>query len=186
MNRLKNTSDEEIMSMVSNGGIRKMSVLFDRHHLHVYNYYKKMTRDEALSEDLTQNVFERMLKHRRTYKIEYPFKAWMFRIAKNLLSDHYRKKKIKVDSNRQPEEVDIADNGIVEEQDDRALIVKSALAMLKSEYKEVLLLTRYENLPYKEVANIIGISENGVKARVHRALKQLKVCYTKLSAYEQS
>lgn len=177
-------SDEELMELVSTNQTDRLAILFDRYHLLLFNFYKKMTGNAALSEDLTQNVFERILKHRQTYKRSYPFKGWIFRIARNLLADHYRKKNISIDYNRTVENIDIADDDSTENEEIK--MIQQALQLLKYEFREVLILTRYQQMKYQEVAQLLGLTENGVKARVHRALKELKIYFNQLSLYEKS
>ena len=170
-------TDEELMVCVRDGDIGQLGALFRRYHDKLFDYFLRMTHDRSLSSDLVQNVFERALKGRHTYKVAYPFVGWIFRIAKNILMDHYRLNKMKMTTLDGFEKlVDYSDPKV--EQTD----MERALNYLKPESKEVLLLTRYEDLKYREVAKIIGISETGVKSRVHRALKELKEAYLKVVA----
>ena len=64
-------ADENIMQSVSNGGIPQLATLFDRYHIRMYNYFRKMNHDKSLSEDLTQEVFERVIKYRESYNSDY-------------------------------------------------------------------------------------------------------------------
>ena len=173
-------TDEQIMVQVRDRDIQKLAVLFDRYQIRLYNYFLKMTNDRMLSEDLVQNVFERVLKHKKTYRMNYPFGGWIFRIAKNCLADHYRKMKIKTS------DIDISspswETADTSNQEPLYSELETALNALKPEFKEVLILTRFQDLKYKEVGNILGISENGIKARVHRALKQLRKEYLQIIA----
>lgn len=166
-------TDEELMEKVSHGDLARLGELFERHHHKIFDYFTRMTNDHSLSSDLVQNVFEKALKGKHTYKIEYPFIGWIFRIAKNCLMDHYRSRKMKTVEEIEPY------HGSYEISMDHldTSNIEKAMSRLSEESREVLLLTRYEELKYKEVAEIIGISETGVKSRVHRALKQLKEVY---------
>ena len=90
--------------------------------------------------------------------------------------DHYRSRKIKTTEFDQFDKPDDFQEPVLEPTD-----IERALSNIKPEFKEVLLLTRYEELKYREVAQIIGISETGVKTRVRRALKELKEAYLKIA-----
>jgi RNA polymerase sigma factor (sigma-70 family) len=170
-------TDEDLMMSVASGDTAKLGVLFGRHHSKIYDYFFRMTRDEFLSGDLLQMVFERALKGKHTYRDSYPFTGWIFRIAKNILMDHYRSYKPMVEINDQV--LEDRKNGTDESWDKSDL--ELALDQMDEMYREVLLLTRFEELKYKEVAGIIGVSETGVKARVHRAIKQLRENYIKVT-----
>ncbi|MBX2815090.1 MAG: RNA polymerase sigma factor [Saprospiraceae bacterium] len=166
-------SDEEAMMEVQSGNTRMLSVLFERHHRRLYTYLFRTTRDRDLSEDLVQDTFEKIMRKRHTYRREYPFGGWLFRIAKNMLNDHYRNQKLSTvgiedfDAPQDPRDVERSH-------------IELALMRLKPEFREVLTLTKCQGMRYQEVANIIGISETGVKSRVHRAVKALKDSYVEL------
>lgn len=169
-------TDENLMMSVANGDTAQLGALFNRHHTRIYDYFFRMTRDEFLSGDLLQMVFERVLKGKHTYRESYPFMGWIFRIAKNILMDHYRTNKSTVEINEQL--IEAQDNG--REENWPQYDLELALEQMDEMYREVLILTRYEELKYKEVAEIIGLSETGVKTRVHRAIKQLRENYLKV------
>ena len=170
-------ADEDLMVLVRNGELMQLGVLFRRYHNKLHDYFFRMCRDKDLSSDLVQNVFERALKGRHTYRIEYPFGGWIFRIGKNLLMDHYRANKIKTTELGHHDQA-----GDFQEPVAEPTRMERALHKLKPEFREVLILTRYEELKYREVAEIVGISETGVKARVHRALRDLKEAYLQTAA----
>lgn len=163
-------SDEELMMEVRSGKISALSLLFEKHHARVYDYLYRMTRNRTLSEDLVQDTFEKILKKKHTYQVEYPFAGWLFRIAKNLLMDYYRASKMNV---VEVQEFDAAQIPL----EPGASQIELALQQLKPEFIEVLTLTKCEGMRYQDVATIVGISETGVKSRVHRAVKALKESY---------
>ena len=89
---MKNLTDEELMLLVANGDLEKLSIIFDRYHLRIYNFFKKMLRDKTISEDLTQEVFIKILKYKSSYK-SGNFASWIFTIARNIFTSHYQKNK---------------------------------------------------------------------------------------------
>lgn len=170
--------DDELMLAVRDGDVDKLGNLFDKHHRHLYNFFLKQTGNTALSEDFVQDVFLRMLKYRHTYRAEGKFVTWMFSIAHNVKADHYRRKKIPQtdieDGHVASPEPDPLESLEGKEQSDR---LSKALSLLPDKKREVLLLSRYEDLKYEEIARIQGCRVGTVKARVHWALKELSELY---------
>ena len=72
------------MMQVKEGGIRQLALLFERYQNPVYRYFLQTVQDQSLSEDLTQNVFERIIKYRNSFREESVFKSWIFSIARNV------------------------------------------------------------------------------------------------------
>ena len=87
------------MQKAKAGELRYISTLFDRYNLRLYNFYYQQTRDKGQSEDLTQNVFERLIKYRTKYKEKKNFTAWIYAIARNVHMDLYRKKSFDLPGN---------------------------------------------------------------------------------------
>lgn len=176
-------TDEQLMIQVRNGDIAQAAVLFDRYSGRLYNFFVRLTFDEALSEDLTQNVFERIIRYKHSFDENHQFKSWIFQIARNVRMDFYKKNKIKV-----AEEVDISNvtmlsNSIsdkMEKQDDLKNLEK-AMARLNPEQREVLVLTRFQKLKYAQVAEMMNTSEGAVKVKVHRAIKELRNVFFKIN-----
>ena len=85
--------DEEIMLQVRNGAGEILGVLFDRYQMPLFNFYTRLTANRAVSEDLVQEVFLRILKYRHTYTPGNSFRTWMYQIARNARADHLRKQR---------------------------------------------------------------------------------------------
>ena len=177
-------TDEEIMLAVANGRIRLLSTLFERYSDRLYSYFLRMTYDKALSDDLTQDVFERIIKYRKTYRKEFRFGPWLFRVAHNVRMDHYRSQKKKKVEGIAPDTLRLSENtleaGIEKRQMERD--IESALRQLKPAHREVLLLTRYQKMKYREVAELLQVTESTIKVRVHRAVQELSDVYKKIIA----
>ena len=177
-------ADTELMLQVRDGELDQLGVLFERHHRTLYNFFLQLTRSVTASEDLVQEVFLRMLKYRHTYRGDSEFTIWMFRIARNARADYFRKK------SRDSGSHDEADDSLpsneknpgerLEAEQDVELI-QSALAKIPEQDREVLLLSRYENITYKQIAELLDCQEGTIKARVHRALQKLKDAFFELS-----
>ena len=174
--------DEKLMTAVREGELNKMSILYDRYHVQLYNYFIKLTRDRTLSEDLTQNVFERALKYRSSYKDSYPFKAWIYRVASNVRYDHYRSKKLDVAYNDGYQAfADRMVTGEEDPQEEQISRLHQALHGLNDEQKKMIWLTKYEGMKYSEAAQILGCTESALKVKIHRTMKTLKANYFKIT-----
>ena len=73
-------TDEQVMLEVHKGDLDKTAILFERYHVRLFNFFLRMSYDKDLSQDLTQTVFERLLKYRTSYKYGKQFKSWIFQI----------------------------------------------------------------------------------------------------------
>ncbi len=164
------------MLKVANGNLDMMSILFDRYHVRIYNFFNKMLHNKMVSEDLTQDVFIKVLKYRTSYK-SGNFVSWIYTIARNIFSTYYQKQKKErtniIDDDKLASEEVVLSEGKKEELDH----LKLALLQLNNSDRELIVMHRYQEIKYEQIAEIIGSSENAVKVRVHRALKKLKDIY---------
>jgi RNA polymerase sigma factor (sigma-70 family) len=171
--------DEELMLRVRDGVGEMLGVLFDRYHSPLYNFYCKLTGDRTLSEDLVQEVFFRILKYRQTYRPGTPFRAWVYQIARNTRVDHFRKQKPEVEWEvEMSPAVEPTDSA---QQKQEAQLLHRALLELSEEKREVLVLSRFQELKYEEIARLMGCEVNTVKVRVHRALQELRQIFQRLT-----
>ena len=172
------------MREICAGDLRKLSVLFDRHHAKLYRYYVRMTADPQWSEDLVQEVFFRMLKYRDTYRFESQFSTWMYQIARNAHIDPVRKKKWETPL---PEGWDgPARAGESLERKQEHELVLRALAKLPPEKREVLVLSRFQGMKYEQIAELLGCEVGAVKVRVFRAVRSLREIFFELSGRKAS
>jgi RNA polymerase sigma-70 factor (ECF subfamily) len=164
------------MLAVREGDLDKLGYLFEKYHVQLYNVYLRQTGDRQTSEDLVQEVFLRMLKYRHTYRGEGKFTTWMFSIAHNVKADHYRKARHKrdftdevdalVSTRLNPEELT--------EKTGRHEILYRAMDRLSDEKREVLVLSRFQQLKYEEISEILGCPVGTIKARVFHAIRDLR------------
>lgn len=171
------------MLKVKAGDLDKMGLLFERYHRVLFGFLYHSTNHRATSEDLVQTVFYRMLKYRHTFSGEGEFRTWMYHLARNVLNDEFKKNnRIRYQENfaeisdKQNTENDLGEN--IEDSESTEILQKS-LSKLSIEYREVLILSRYQELSYQEISEILNISEANVKVRVHRAIKELRNIYFK-------
>jgi len=177
-------SDHELMLAVRDGDLDRMGDLFERHHGPLFGYLAKLTGDRSAAEDITQVVFQRMLKYRHTYRDGGSFTAWMYHLARRCASDHFRKSltaPVAVDPSeleRHADESSRADESAAI-RDDHALLHR-ALGLLDRDDREVLLLSRLQELSFAEVAGILECSVGAARVRAHRALRTLRDHYLQL------
>ncbi len=173
------------MVQVRQDRLESASVLFERYHAQIYGFYVKLTGDPTLSQDLTQTVFERMIRYRTSFKEHMPFRAWIFQIARNAYKDTYPRTGNPCGyPHSTPEETTAQDPGQAEEITRSETIenLHLALARLPEDDREILLLTRFQELKYAEVAQITGSTEGAVKVRAHRAIRQLRELFFRIDA----
>jgi RNA polymerase sigma-70 factor (ECF subfamily) len=170
------------MLLVRDGDVAKLGILFERHHAKLYNFLVRVTNKRDSSEDLVQEVFFRILKYGHSFRGEAPFTVWMYQLARNAAADHFRKWKNEspLDETFDPPAPDPAPDDILA-QDEKSELLKLALARLPNEKREVLVLSRYQELKYEEIGAILNCPVGTVKARVHHALKDLRREYLKLT-----
>ena len=174
-------SDEQLMEELSRGRLACGAVLFERHQRKLVNFFYRLCGRKDWSEDLGQITFERIIRYRHTYRADLPFRAWLYQIARSRLADYYRRHGremtglVGVD-HRVGREVSAAQQM---EADEQQQVLQNALSELSPDYRELLVLTRYQGMKYKEVAEVLGTSEGAVKVKVYRAIQQLKELYFK-------
>jgi len=165
-------SDEELMAQVRSGVGEMLGVLFERYHVPLFNFYVKLTGDRATSEDLVQEVFFRILKYRHSYRVDTPFRAWMYQIARNARLDHLRRRR--PETSWEPEMSPAIEPVDTAQQSQEAVLLRNALLQISEEKREVLVLSRFQDMKYEEIAQLLGCEVNTVKTRVHRALQELR------------
>ena len=166
--------DELVMRQVREGDVGKLSLLFDKHHKPLLRFFVHLTGSHAASEDLVQEVFFRVLKYRQTFQPGTSFRAWLYQIARNAHIDQAGKYRLET---AMPENIEFRSAGKLQDeslrlkQDEQML--RKALAGLSLEKREVLVMSRYQDLKYEEIAAILKCEVGTVKVRVYRALREL-------------
>ncbi|MGZ4877929.1 MAG: RNA polymerase sigma factor [Candidatus Angelobacter sp.] len=173
-------SDEELMAQVRSGVGEMLGVLFERYHVPLFNFYLKLTGDRPVSEDLVQEVFFRILKYRHSYRPDTPFRAWMYQIARNARVDLLRKRR--PETNWEPEMSPSVDPVDTAQQGQETLLLYGALMRMSQDKREVLVLSRFQELKYEEIAQLLGCEVATVKTRVHRALQELRQIFQQLES----
>ena len=178
-------TDENLMLAVRQGDVSRLGELFDRHHRALFDFFVRMTGNRAAADDMVQDVFFRMLKYRATFRDDSRFKAWMFHIARNARIDYYHKHQVETvledDGANIPESTLPFPGHRLEEEQNRVLL-ECAMFKLSEDKREVLILSRYQEMKYEQIAELMGCEVGAIKVRVHRAIKELREIFLKLSS----
>ena len=178
-------SDNALMMKVKTGDLDKLGLLFERYHRALFGFLFHMTGQRELSEDMVQNVFYRILKYRHTFRGDGEFKTWMYHMARNVINDNGRALKRTVRHQELSEMTDNIGGGFAADEamhkKQELVILKNAMANLSEESREILILSKFQELKYNEIAQIMEITEGAVKVRVHRAIGQLKNMYLQIA-----
>ncbi len=197
-------TDEMLMVRYQRGDREAFATLVRRYKTPIYNFVLRQIRQPALSEDVTQDVFMRVVQNAAEFKHEARFSTWLYTIARNLCIDQLRKL-----SHRRHPSLDAPAGGrnsgdappLVESVADthpRASVERSvaatqvagrivaAVEALPDEQREVFLLREIANLPFKDIANITGVGENTVKSRMRYALDRLQDALSEFEEYARA
>jgi RNA polymerase sigma-70 factor (ECF subfamily) len=174
-------SDSTLMKLVQAGDTAQLAVLFERHHVGLFRYLLALGRDRALAEDLVQEVFFRVIKYARTYDPNLAFPVWLYGMARNAYFDSHRKRRPEMFGGdpgeiRSPEPM--PEETITRKQD--VALLREALQKLPEDKREVLVLSRYHDMRYEDIARVLRCEVGTVKVRVYRALKELREHFCEL------
>lgn len=179
-------SDKEIVWEVLNGNQDLFAVLVARYEKPIFNYVYGMVRHRQDAEDLTQEAFVKAFFALKTYKDAFEFSTWMYRIARNVCLDYFRKQKIRsffslntpVGEEKEDEVEDFLpgdkdpEEGVLEGETLEQVL--QAVGKLPWKFREVIVLRYIEELPYEEIAQVLGVPIGTVKTYLHRAKEKLK------------
>ena len=161
--------------IVSNGNLDAMTHIFERYNVRLYNFYYQMAKDVAVCEDLTQNVFLKVIKYKHSYK-GGKFASWIFKIARNLFYDHYQEQK----KTQAFEDIDDVtgelDEETIEKEEEVSHLMK-VLNSLNEKDKELIVMNRIDGIKYEQIAEIVGSNTIAVKTKIHRIVKKLRTNY---------
>jgi RNA polymerase sigma-70 factor (ECF subfamily) len=160
------------------GNTEGLHFLYVRYATDVQRFVNSLVKDHHEAEDITQNIFAKLMKAINKYEPrEVPFAAWIMRVARNAALDHLRARRA-VPS----EEVRIADNGQAQVGIDRGRDLRQALEQLPEDQREVLILRHITGLSPVEIAATLEKSESSVHGLHHRGRRALQAKLTELGA----
>jgi len=150
--------------------------LYDRYYEPIFRFVFRRCADEHLSADLCSQVFLRALQKLSGYTFQgVPFSAWLYRIAINEIGQYFRAQQRKRVVSVEEEQIgDIIDEVDLPHSDaDQQRLIR-AMDQLKDDDLQILELRFFEQRPFKEIAQILDITENNAKVRIHRVVERLR------------
>lgn len=172
------TETARVIARAQRGDVDAIGTLYDQHQDAVFRYLWARLGERQLAEDLTGDVFLRMLGALPNYRPNAPFRAWLYRIARNLLIDHYRKHAQHATLPLQQAEAQSAPASDPSQTAEHRLTVERvhhALARLEETQREVVTLRFLSDLSLQETAAALEKTEAAVKALQHRGLAALRL-----------
>jgi len=176
--------DAELMLRVKEGDGASFGVLLDKHRVSVIHFLHRMVQNHAVAEELAQEVFLRVYRSRSTYEPTAKFTTWLFRIATHLALNSLRDGK----NERSQERLDDGSNDLPVRQvsDRRPTVeqsmvyqarldeVRRAVAGLPEKQRAAVLMHKYEEMEYSQIAKVLSCSESAVKSLLFRAYETLR------------
>lgn len=184
METLKTMTDEQLVSSYSNGNNQAFDILLERHRRSVFNYIHFTVRDRDLAEDIFQDTFVKAIvtiKQGR-YQESGKFRAWISRIAHNLIIDHFRQEKNENQVSNDDGMMDLFNNSKFSDETIEELLIKEQITSdvrklidyLPDVQREVLEMRYYQDLSFKEISEQTGVSINTALGRMRYAILNIR------------
>jgi RNA polymerase sigma-70 factor, ECF subfamily len=176
--------DAELMLRVKEGDGASFAILLEKHRLPVIHFLYRMVQNQAVAEELAQEVFLRVYRSRESYEPTAKFTTWLFRIATHLALNSLRdgkkqrlEERLDDDSSEMPVR-QVSDRRPSAEQamvyEARLDEVRRAVAMLPEKQRAAVLMHKYEEMEYSQIAKVLNCSESAVKSLLFRAYETLR------------
>jgi RNA polymerase sigma-70 factor (ECF subfamily) len=180
-------TDAEIMLAVAAGDEAGYNYLVGKYHRQIIHFLFRMVRNEAIAEELAQEVFLRVYRSRESYRAEAKFSTWLYRIATNLAVNHARDTKYErtaqtleldapdAESGSTPEVAD--DDPNVEQRmlrEERMAAIRGQVAALPERQRMAVLMHKYQEMDYRQIGEVLKLSESATKSLLFRAYQTLR------------
>ena len=187
---LATATDQEVVVLARAGRDPAYRELIRRYERPVFSLIYRMVRDRELAEDLAQETFVKALNAIESYRPEFKFSSWIFKIANNAAIDQLRRRELdtlSLDGSPNAETADAVEATALqvsdrketplEELEARELggAIEIAIAQLRPEYRACILLRHVEGRPYEEIAEMLSLPLGTVKTYIHRARNELRM-----------
>jgi RNA polymerase sigma-70 factor (ECF subfamily) len=192
---LAGTTDQEVVLLARGGQEAAYRELIRRYERPIFSLLYRMVRDRELAEDLAQETFVKALNAIESYRPEFKFSSWIFKIANNAAIDHLRRRELdtlSLDGSPHastPEAIEATALQIGDRQEspldtveakELGTAIEAAIGRLRPEYRSCILLRHVEGRPYEEIAEILSLPLGTVKTYIHRARNELRVALAHL------
>ena len=180
-------SDAEVMLRVAAGDDESFNYLVEKFRRPMVSFMYRMTRNQAVAEELAQEVFLRVYRSRHTYAASAKFTTWLYRIATNLAVNHARDTKHERPENTvnidEPDTetgltVDVADRSLNAEQvilrRERLAAIRKHVEALPERQQAAVIMHKYQGMDYKQIAGVLNLSESATKSLLFRAYETLR------------
>lgn len=175
-------SDKQLMLAYRDGNSDAFTALYGRHRVSLYRFIKSSCASESIASELFQDVWTNVINARHTYEGAAPFNAWLYRIARNRLTDYYRANKIQHQTSTLNEETDtsIAQLQVPLQPDELAELsnqsdtLQAALATLPPEQRDAILLKHIAGFSLQEIATQFNENTETIKSRLRYATAKLR------------
>ena len=197
---LGSLADEDLLARFNAGEARAFEVLMERYKRPIFNFILRSVRDREQAAEIHQDVFLRVIQRSADFKGESKVSTWLYTIARNLCIDTSRKMVF-----RRHRSLDAPGRGGGGDEEGPAMVdrvagaeigsdrraiskeirakVADAIEALPAEQREVFLMREVQNLPFKDIADIVGVPENTVKSRMRYALERLQEALAEYEDY---
>ena len=169
-------TDNELIKEFQEGKEAAFNELVDRYLSSTYGFFTKFTDSKEEAEDLAQDVFIKMYKALKKFRFESEFKTYLYRANINMSNTYLRRNKWKnmlhLDQISEPEYIDTTNEDKWKRKE-----LWDAIARLPKIQRMVVTMRTAENLPYKEIAKIMNISENSAKVNFYHGVEALKIFF---------
>ena len=181
-------SDAQIMLRVKDGDDSAFEYLVQKYRRPMLSFMYRMARNSAVAEDLAQEVFLRVYRSREKYEASAKFTTWLYRIASNLAVNHARDTRHQRPENTvsldEPDQesgltMDLPDNSLTAEESivrrERLAAIRQRVEALPERQKMALIMHKYQQMDYRQIAEVLKLSESAIKSLLFRAYETLRV-----------
>lgn len=177
--------DSQTIAEALAGSQRAYTLLMEKHRPAIFHIINKIVRNNEVANDLVQETFMKAFAALASYRSEYRFSTWLYKIAANCSIDHLRKRRLQALSLDRPietgdgtVEIEVADYSYHPERElerkERSFSIEEAIDSLPKNYRDVIVYRHKEDKSYEEIADLLDIPVGTVKARIFRARELLK------------
>lgn len=171
--------DESLMLAYAGGDIAAFETLYARHRLRLYRFLQRQLRDRSLADEVFQDVWQRVIAARSSWRPDSGFTSWLYTLARNRIADHWRAQKHRPPA---PEDADerlanVADDDTPEQAlstFEQRRQLQMALDELPDDQREVIALRLEQELTLEEIGTITGVGRETVKSRLRYAMDKLR------------